>query len=197
MSSAGRGGKRLRDDFYITPMWVVYRLLDVIDLPEGEWLECCAGDGNIIKAVNQMREGITWFAVERRDDCRDALVSIISKNNVSICDYLEVTIEKKFDVVITNPPYSLAMEVIKKSFLLSDWVVMLLRLNFIGSVSRVGFMQKYTPDVYVLPNRPSFYKGGTDSTEYAWFIWSPYRRRDVGEIQVLPVTSSSELRWYR
>lgn len=32
-------------------------------------------------------------------------------------------------------------------------------------------MRSHTPDIYVLPNRPSFSGKGTDSIEYAWFVW--------------------------
>ena len=49
---------------------------------------------------------------------------------------------------------------------------MLLRLNWLGSEDRAAWLRRHPPSVYVLPNRPSFVEGGgTDATEYAWFIW--------------------------
>jgi hypothetical protein len=194
MSSTGRSAVRLEDDFYVTPSWVVARLLEEVDLPGGDWLECCAGGGEIIKVVNDLRQDINWYAIEKREDLRDSLVSIIAEDRVEIDNYLEMEIERRFSVVITNPPYSHALSVIYRSFMIADWVVMLLRLNFMSSVKRVGFMRRYCPNVYVLPNRPSFTGGGTDSTEYGWFVWSPNRSRSEGMIKVLRPTNVVERR---
>ena len=69
---------------------------------------------------------------------------------------------------------------------------MLLRLNYLGSEKRAAFFQEVPPDVYVLPNRPSFVRGGNDSCEYAWFAWGPKRRRDEGRFAVLGTTSWEE-----
>ena len=50
-------------------------------------------------------------------------------------------------------------------------VVMLLRINFLGSKKRYGFWKKNPPQaMYVLSKRPSFTGKGTDATEYAWFV---------------------------
>ena len=43
-------------------------------------------------------------------------------------------------------------------------------------------MTKHPPDLYVLPNRPSFTKNGnTDSIEYAWFVWGHDRYVSGGQ----------------
>lgn len=98
-----------------------------------------------------------------------------------------------FDVVITNPPYSLAMPVIEQALALeTQFIVMLLRLNFLASGGRADFMRTHAPDVYVLPNRPSFSGTGTDSIEYAWFVWHGRRRRARGTVHVLAATSANE-----
>jgi hypothetical protein len=48
---------------------------------------------------------------------------------------------------------------------------MLLRINFIATQERAGFMRAHTPSLYVTPRRPDFTGGGGDGTEYAWFGW--------------------------
>lgn len=40
---------------------------------------------------------------------------------------------------------------------------------------RADFHRRHPSDVFVLPRRPSFTGGGTDATEYAWFVWGPGR----------------------
>jgi hypothetical protein len=89
--------------------------------------------------------------------------------------------------VVTNPPYSLSEPFIEKCQLFADNVVVLLRVNWLGSAERTSFFYKNMPDVYVLPNRPSFKtstKASSDPTEYAWFHWSK-RRSGTGKVRRL------------
>ena len=109
---------------------------------------------------------------------------------------MDLDFDQRFDVVITNPPFSDAEAFLRRSLELADHVVLLLRLNFLASAKRAELMRERAPDVYVLPNRPSFDGKGTDSIEYAWFHW-PARRRRSGRIQVLPCTPASERRGVR
>jgi len=109
--------------------------------------------------------------------------------------------------VMENPPYRLAEEVLRRAWQVAPHalVALLLRLNFAASEDRAGLMQAHPPDIYVLPNRPSFRvvertvvkdgrevtrKTSTDACEYAWFIWEPASapRRAVGAFQVLEST---------
>lgn len=83
------------------------------------------------------------------------------------------------DLLVTNPPYNLAMEFIEKAI---GWIgdsgreaAFLTRLNFLGSQKRADFHRRYPCDVHVLPKRPSFTNGGTDATEYCWMVWGPNR----------------------
>jgi hypothetical protein len=82
-------------------------------------------------------------------------------------------------VIITNPPFSVAMDMILRSFEVAaegGFIVMLLRLNFFGSAerfpffaSRLGVMPKWT---YVHHKRMGFLPdGSTDSIEYAHLVW--------------------------
>jgi hypothetical protein len=105
-----------------------------------------------------------------------------------IGDFLEAAaterLQKRYAVAITNPPFRLAQGFIDACLKHADTVVMLLRLNYLASKARWEFMSARTPDVYVLPNRPSFTGGGTDSIEYGWFIWGQQQRSE-GRIKLL------------
>jgi hypothetical protein len=107
-------------------------------------------------------------------------------------DFLALTppLNPDFDVVITNPPYNQALEFVRASLRWGKVVVMLLRLNWIASQKRHAFVREHPPDVYVLPNRPSFTGKGTDSIEYAWFVWG----QGGGRIDVLGLTPLEERR---
>lgn len=204
MSATGRGAVRVEADFYPTPGWCVHRLLERVTLPGGDWLEPAAGGGAIIKAVNEWRiDPIRWHAMELRAECAPAIRALIPEG----ADGSEIFVGHDFlnrdlggcdfQVVITNPPYSHALEFIQAALSLGSYVVMLLRVNFLGSAKRSAFFRSEMPDVYVLPNRPSFTGKGTDATEYCWAVWTPERGRRSGRVEVLDETPAEARAWTR
>lgn len=207
LSSTNRGGRRSEADAYPTPEWAVRRLLESprVDLPRGRWMECCAGDGAIIRAVNLYREGagldpINWFATELRGRMRPLLEKVLPEGHLEIADYLDpsnVLATNKYQVTITNPPFYLAYEMLQRAMQNSEHVLFLLRLNFFGSELRHAFLKKHMPsDVYVIPNRPSFRGDNkTDSIEYAWFHWkAPYENTAPSKTHLLELTAKEERR---
>lgn len=188
MSATNRGAKRVEGDFYPTPAGVTLAILRALDLPGGRWLEPSAGTGAIIRAVASVRSDVTWRAVEAREVCRPFL-ECHDHAVVEVADFLDEATGKdwrRFDVAMLNPPFTTAMPFIAKCLDLASWVVCLQRVNFLGSKSRNRFWREHCPDVYLLPERPSFTDGGTDATEYAWFVWPPNgHNRQRGEVEVL------------
>jgi hypothetical protein len=188
MSATGRSDVRRPDDAYNTPSWCVRRLLERVYLPKtGRWLEPCAGNGALIKAANAVVPDLVWDAIDiapRADGIRQA-------------DFLtEGPWSTSVSTVITNPPFSLAREFVERSFEVAPkaWIAMLMRLNWAASEERFLLMKMRAPDLYVLPNRPSFTDDGrTDSTEYAWMVWPPSMyRRPAGFFEVLDLTPLDE-----
>lgn len=200
MSATGRGAERKVNDAYSTPTWVIHRLLDEIGeaLPRGAWLEPCAGAGNIIRAADTHRLNFNpaWIAVDVAD-----VIKTWEHPRVDRCHgdirYMArgwyQHQDPRFRVAITNPPFSLAEAVIDACLPIADYVIMLLRTNYLESAKRAEFLRKFPPDVYVLPNRPSFtHNGRTDATSYAWFVWPPKRVRSYGRIRTLKVTPKED-----
>lgn len=203
MSSTNRGKERRENDFYPTPAWCVYALLREWSpgMVAPMWLEPCAGDGAIVRAVIERGWGNTfWDLIELRSQAvpaleqlqRDFLDPIEGEARIEFQaprDFLmwdgrgAWNAEYKYDVCITNPPYKIAQKFIEHALKLSDTVVMLLRLNFLGSQERAAFHRANPSDVYVLTPRPDFTGDGGDSCEYAWFIWP-----GTGKQQVLDAT---------
>lgn len=201
MSSTNRKGnnpKRATLDYYPTPAWAIHRLLEVLPLPGGKWFEPCAGDGAIIKAVQEVRKDVTWTANEIQPEMKDKLEKIQGVTSVTSEDFLKTSTGlSDYKVIITNPPFNLALECIQQSRRLhADYVVFLLRLNFLASKSRAKFMSENTPDVYVLSQRPGFTSnGGRDSIDYAWFVWGPSRLplHAPGKLVIIPGKDKAEL----
>jgi len=191
MSSTNRGGKRTPADFYPTPAWCIRRIVEAVDLPGGDWLEPGAGDGAVIRTVNQYRDDVNWFALDIVETMCEEVRKIDPPVRIACRDFIEAPITRRYSVAITNPPYFLAEQFLCKCLQIADNVVFLLRLNFLASAKRSGLMRINTPDVYILPNRPSFSGHGTDSVECAWFHFHD-NPRSSGKLVILPPTPASE-----
>jgi hypothetical protein len=70
---------------------------------------------------------------------------------------------------------------------IADRVVFLLRVGFLESNRRHAFLKNHVPNVYILPNRPSFVGKSTDATTYAWMVFYP-ALRTAGRIELLDLT---------
>jgi hypothetical protein len=166
-----RRATRDPDDYYPTPAWCVHRLLESVKLPTGIWIEPSAGIGSIIVAVNQVRADVKWHAVEHGSMAAGSLATVADRVFVGT-NYLgwDPPVDK-YDVCLMNPPYKSALAHVQKALTMSRVVAALLRLNWLASDDRAAWMRENTPDVFVLPDRPSFRGGGGDQTEYAWMVW--------------------------
>ena len=155
-------------DYYPTPGWCVDRLMDALELPGGRWLEPCAGDGAIVRAVEARRTDITWTTVDvREDSCAEYVV-----------DYLAWAPpldnrgrQERYRVAVTNPPFSRMLEIVQRMRTHAEIVVALGRLGWLASAKRHEWLRAHMPRVYVLPQRPIFNGVNSDSSDYAWYVW--------------------------
>ena len=163
-------GKRLNPtDFYATPPWC-YENLNIDWSAFSSAHEPCRGDGRI------------HFFLEEEQNLP--------------CTYSEINEGKDFfdweegtDLILTNPPFSIAKEFIDHSLANSQTCIMLLRINYLGSISRHEWWKENTPiAIHVLSKRPSFTGKGTDATDYAWYVWDKSDRLDKGIFFVSPPT---------
>ena len=186
MSSTNRGSERRVDDEYYTPAWCVHRLKEAWQPdPFGSLVEPAVGGGAIVDALAPERN---WFGFDVRE------VSPIVRQ-FKCCNFLKMKLANPDAVaVVTNPPYCLAEEFVRHSRSLyprAD-LVFLLRLGFLASEGRLLLWKDLgTPNIYVLPNRPSFTGRGTDSADYAWYVWPGGVKRKEGDLRVLASTPKS------
>lgn len=199
MSSTVQQGQARGHDVYPTPLWAVHQLLayGLTDLPAGYWLEPCVGDGAIVQAVEQCRPGQQlWHATDIRAESPTlAARRGVSIHKHSVQDFLTQPIHHTYHVCITNPPFNQAMDFIVKCRQIALHTIMLLRVGFMTTADRNPYFVGDMPDLYVLPNRPSFIKGKTDSADYAWYHW----RNDgvpTGTTQVMPAISKEYRKEY-
>ncbi|WP_227831888.1 class I SAM-dependent methyltransferase [Clostridioides sp. ES-S-0049-03] len=105
-------------------------------------------------------------------------------------DYLEFRPKEKYDLIITNPPFNISLDIINKA--LNDvkedgFVIMLLRLNYLGGKIRQELWQNTMPKyVFVHNKRMSFTDDKkTDSIEYAHFVWQKGYNPNFSKLKVL------------
>lgn len=170
-------GGRESYDHYPTPRWCTLALLRFggLTLPaEPMVLDPACGEGAILSVVKdelpdsstrgiELDEGRARAAVERR-------LEVIQGDGLAL-DWDEP------DLVIGNPPYSLALDFAWKA---AEWAAaapgraaaLLLRLSFLEPASgRAVLFERHRPDVLILPRRPMFDGKGHDSITSAWFCW--------------------------
>jgi hypothetical protein len=175
-------------DYYPTPKWCVDRILDRKPIVYGNTiLEPSAGDGSLVKAFGEF--DFLWTLVECREECRKQLEGL---GEVHIADFLSWELSQaRFDTCVMNPPYKQAEDFIRKAMSCCNEIYALLRVGFVSATLRHGWLRRNMPDVYLLPNRPSFIgTGERDANEYAWFYWDTTRPlpRYSGEVTLLDVT---------
>lgn len=205
MSSTNRSKLREehKEDYYVTPQWCVREFLRAWEndnsrvsrvsnvAPKHSLVldPCAGGDAtNPMTYPTVLKEwGFNPITMDLRED---------SPCQFPGEDFLTVDLmDLKFDMIITNPPYNLAVPMIERALELvkpMGWVVMLLRVNFLGAQKRGEWWQTHMPhSVFTHSKRPCFYpdnwrelmpwleKKGTDSTEYAHFVWQKPAPDDI------------------
>lgn len=172
MSATGRGAVRNERDFYATPLEAFIPILPIIACLPGPVWEPAAGDGRLV--AEMWRHGIDAFG----SDIHEA---VAERRPVDFLDPREhpclVWPDSMYEpprTIVTNPPFSLAMEFARVAVANYNHVVLLLRLNFLASQKRRDWFKAHPPSaIFVLSERPSFTNNGkTDATDYAWIAWS-------------------------
>lgn len=156
-------GKRREADFYRTHPSLVWQLLDAMSF-EGAIFDPCCGAGDIVQACRDI--GFEAWGHDLNTDGEDFLKS------TSLCD-----------TIITNPPYSLALEfILHAKKVCRDRFCFLLPLTYLQGKERFDlvWMDEAFPLAWVLPFTRYPMLGAaprddgkypTGMQAYAWFLW--------------------------
>ncbi len=162
LAGGNKVGQRESNDFYRTPEWATYALIQRETFQGTIWEPAC-GDG----AISRLLPDVISTDLFNRG---------FGETGV---DFLKE--HRKVNNIITNPPFKLAQEFAEHGLeCASHKVVLLLKLNFLEGVKRYEFFNK-TPlkTVYVFCRRISFDKGnekgkGAGLLAYAWYVWDKH-----------------------
>lgn len=164
-------------DFYPTPIWATYALLDNERFNGSIWEPAC-GDGSMSKVLK------TSYNDVRSTDLYD-----YGYGDHGI-DFFKS--DSRADNIITNPPFHSAQQFAEAALAKADHkVALLLRLAFLEGGSRAKTIFAKTPPtrLWVFSERITFYPNGVQTagsgtTAHAWFIWD---KNCIGQ--------TTELKW--
>jgi hypothetical protein len=193
MSATNRGRSRKKSDQYPTPESALEAILPVFCslYLGGPVLEPSCGAGNVVAYLRKMvPESGPWLGIEIDPTYAQAWDELAGDRRI-VGDFLTMDFgSKRWSFIVGNPPYRDAEAFVRKCWEVLEEntgrLMFLLRLNFLGSQKRRPFFLELPPsDVFVLSKRPSFVNGGTDATEYAWFVWDKRSPREPTRLFVL------------
>lgn len=162
--------KRQLNDYYASNPFDVEQIIDILHIDKmSSILEPCAGEGHIAKTLNKLG----YINVKTND-----LIKRGYELDFNI-DYLNFKLPiKRFDYIITNPPFKYAKDFIERSLEYADKVIILAKLDLLESNKRKDLNNKYLSNVYVHSNRAKFALNGEEkyfnkssSMSSAWFVY--------------------------
>jgi len=156
-----------RSDEFQTPKYAIKPLLPFLNKTKIIW-ECAWGGGSLAKHLQE--EGFKAIGIK----------------NV---DFLKSQIEEQLcDIIITNPPYSLKDEFLKRAFEIGKPFAFLLPLTTLEGLKRGELFRKYGIQL-IIPNRrinfetPSG-KGSGAWFQTAWFCWKMNLPKDLNFVEL-------------
>ena len=157
-------GDREKDDFYPTPKAATQSLLDRQKF-EGDIWECACGNGSMSEVIKA--NGYNVYSSDLIDR---------GYGEVGI-DFLQSN--KKFDNIVTNPPFNLATEFTELALKLANKkVCMLNKLSYLEGIKRreLIFNKNKLEKVLVFSRRVPFKKESTQTKAaglmaFAWFVY--------------------------
>ena len=174
---AGGKGKRgrVKNDYYATPPESTKALLDRVKFEGENILEPAAGEGHISEVLKDYypnKEIVSTDLIDRG----------YGEGGV---DFLEYDYGRKFDNIITNPPFRDSKEFTIKgleNLKTGGKLALFLKIQFLESKKRKGLFEDYPPKyIYVFSSRQNPWRNGSPVDEngkkwsstmcFAWFVW--------------------------
>lgn len=165
MSATNRGGERLLDDGYNTPVPLARAICSMLladghAKPDADVLEPSVGGGAFAYAVDAIMDPNVLDMVDFK--IREGIHML--EGDTFEQDFLTFgggKARQRYDLVIGNPPYEHAEEHVRHALTLlkpDGTLAFLLRVNFLAGIDRHKGLWKECPPsyVYVLDKRPSF-----------------------------------------
>jgi hypothetical protein len=164
-------------DFFPTPAWATYALIDN-ETFHGEVWESACGNGAMSEVLRKTDQPVISTDLYDRG-YGDSGIDFLSPN-------------RRAQNIVTNPPYNAAEGFVRSGLEAADRkFALLLRLAFLEGAGRQRTIFSEAPPsrVWVFSERITFYpdgavQKGSGTTAYAWFVWD----KD---------SNGTELKWFK
>jgi hypothetical protein len=164
-------------DFFPTPAWATYALIDN-EAFHGEVWESACGNGAMSEVLRKTDQPVISTDLYDRG-YGDSGIDFLSPN-------------RRAQNIVTNPPYNAAEGFVRSGLEAADRkFALLLRLAFLEGAGRQRTIFSEAPPsrVWVFSERITFYpdgavQKGSGTTAYAWFVWD----KD---------SNGTELKWFK
>lgn len=114
---------------------------------------------------------------ECTDAGRSKITKVLKENGyqvVSTCfDFLSCEPDFDFDMIVTNPPYSLKDQFLERCYHYGKPFALLLPITALEGKKRQALYKKHGINVLLLDKRVEFTDKGRAWFAVAWFIWRP------------------------
>jgi hypothetical protein len=172
--------KRHKSDYYQTPSSLVKQLIEVEHFDKNKMIrEPACGDGSIVRELWKHNFDVNYSDKYQYDFIKDNLIDNEVEDDF-IFDFLD---DNQFcDYIITNPPFSLALEfILHAKTVCLDKFAMLLPLSYLHGQKRYEkciytdinypLTKIYIFTRYPLLTEKTADKYKTGMMVYAWYVW--------------------------
>jgi hypothetical protein len=154
--------KQIKNDEYYTPEYAIEPLLKYLPKNITIW-ECTDyGESNITSVL--CGGGYNVISTKKED-----------------FDFLKDDPDFDFDMIITNPPYSLKDEFLKKCYEYKKPFCLLLPITSLEGSNRGNMFRKYGIEIIVFDKRIEFIKGKGNWFNTSWFCWKVLNKELIFE----------------
>lgn len=158
---------REQNDYYATDPIAAVKLLEIESFSQNIWEPCC-GEGHLSKILVENGKNVHSTDLIDRGYGIGGFDFLQQKEKVN-CD------------IITNPPYSMAQEIIEHAMSITspgNKVAMFLKIQFLETPKRKKLFDKYPiKTIHLSSKRISCAKNGdfenqkSSAVFYAWYVW--------------------------
>jgi hypothetical protein len=182
--------KRVADidgpDFYPTPSWATFALIDN-ERFKGDIWECACGDGAMSAVLSETGQQVESSDLYDRGFGQSGI------------DFTKS--ERRATNIVTNPPFNSAEQFVQNGLKTAKTkFALLLRLAFLEGAGRQHsiFKRNAPARVWIFSERITFYpkdavQKGSGTTAYAWFVWDKDHSGST-ELKWLPTGYKAGLR---
>lgn len=170
--------KDRKNDLYETPEQAITTLLRVEPLPPVIW-EPCAGRGAISRHLEWAGHNVIKQDLVSYENADAGILTPI--------DFLmEICAPAGCQTIVTNPPYKLADQFIRRGLELGCRTIVLLRLMALEGSGRSDLIDNHLVRVWAgIERLPTMHREGWEGNRitnsgapFAWFIFDPVKRGD-------------------